>query len=80
MHLMVPEVSKFDVFVWAQAFVWRELLKDVLDEAVDLAGLEAYLAYRPWESTEKEFAYSHAVVQRRIGQGTIICIYWTLHT
>jgi hypothetical protein len=65
-HLVVPEVTKFDVYIWAQAFEWQELLKDVLDEPVDLAGLEAYLAYRQWESAEKKTAYTHALVQERI--------------
>ena len=31
-----------------------------------MAGLSAYLAYRPWESPEKSFAYTHAVVQKRV--------------
>ena len=65
-HMMVPEETKFDVYVWAQGFAWQELLKDVLNETVDRAGLEARLAYRPWESPEKEIVYRQAVEQKRI--------------
>ena len=63
---LVPKVSKFDVYVWAQAFVWQELLKEVLGEPVNLAGLEAYLAYRPWEGAEKLSAYNDAIAKKRI--------------
>ena len=65
-HLMVPEISKLDVYFWAQAFVVQELLKDVLDESIDMAGLEAKLAYRPWESQEKKLVYLQAIDQMRI--------------
>ena len=65
-HLVVPEVIKFDVYVWAQAFAWQEMLKDVFDELVNMAGLEAKLAYRPWESTKKERRYLQAIDQMRI--------------
>ena len=39
-HLAVPEgVSKHNVYLWAHAFARYELFKDVLGEAVDMAGL-----------------------------------------
>ena len=65
-HLLVPEETRFDVYIWAQAFSWRELLQDVLDETADMTGLSAYLAYRPWESADQRFAYVQAVGQKRI--------------
>ena len=65
-HSLVPEESMFDVYIWAQAFSWRELRHDVLDETVDMTGLSAYLAYRPWESAGKRFAYVQAVGHQRV--------------
>lgn len=65
-HLLVPEESRLDVYVWAQAFSRRELLQDILGETVDMTGLSAYLAYRPWESAEKRFVYVQAVENDRI--------------
>lgn len=65
-HLLVPEESRFDVYIWAQAFLWREMLHDVLDETADMTGLSAYLAYRPWASAEQRITYGQAVGQKRI--------------
>ena len=66
-HLALPEVeNKLDIYLWAGDFVRYELFKDVLGEAVDLAGLDAILAYKPWESLEKKGLYWLALNDGRI--------------
>ena len=48
-HLATPDVGMRDVWLLAERFVYRELCHEVLGERLDMADLEAQLAYRPWE-------------------------------
>jgi len=65
-HLAAPEMNKFNVCHLAQRFVHRELASLVLGVTLELADLEAYLAYRPWASDSKRHAYFLAVERKRI--------------
>ena len=53
-HLAVPDEDNLvNIFVWAEAFVEYELLRDVLEVKMDMAGMTPYLAYKPWKSDEE---------------------------
>lgn len=66
-HQLVPEVeSKLDIYLWAEAFVRYELFKDILGKPVDVTGLWAYLAYKPWEGDFALDLYNIAWTRGRI--------------
>ena len=50
-----------DVEGVSAAFATRELVHHVLGEKLDLADLEGFLAYRPWEGHEERWRYLRAV-------------------
>lgn len=65
-HIAAPDVGLDDSFWMAQRFVGREQMHDVLDLPLYMDDLDAHLAYKPWESTEKREVYLHAVEEGRI--------------
>jgi hypothetical protein len=65
-HLALPEVDGKDIILWAEAFVRYELLRDVLGNTVDMAGITAYLSHKPWTSDKSKEEYTKAVVEGRI--------------
>jgi hypothetical protein len=66
-HLAVPDVvNAFDIYVWAEHFVRREMFSEVLGTPSDMADLEAYLAFRPWSGPKNLFMYSRAIAEERI--------------
>ena len=65
-HMAAPDVGLDDSFWLAQRFVGREQMHDVLDLPLHMDDLDAHLAYKPWESTEKREVYLHAVEASRI--------------
>ena len=60
-HLALPELNRpknlVDVLAFAQPFVVKEMLHDLLGEPLDLSALEAHLAFKPWASPERLSAY-----------------------
>lgn len=66
-HVAAPDIEFVsDVIFLAERFVVREVAKDVLDTPLDLADLEAHLAYRPWLSDQNRETYLRAVQEKRI--------------
>ena len=66
-HLAVPEMEvKLNVYLWAEEICRQELYRDLLEKPMDLAGIDAYLAYQPWASPENEAAYTAARREDRI--------------
>ena len=59
-HLAAPELDK--EFIWriAQWFLARELVQVLLNVPLELADLEAFLAYKPWVEANRE-AYERAI-------------------
>jgi hypothetical protein len=66
-HLIDPEMDNEHVWHWAQQFVARELVHDLLDAPMALADLEAVLAYRAWRPESRE-AYDQAIQAGRISR------------
>lgn len=64
-HLVDLELDYMWVWTIAQWFVARELIHDLLDGPLELADLEAYLAYRPWRKDNLAI-YRRAVEDGRI--------------
>ena len=58
------------VKILTERFVLRELDSEVLDWPIDVADLEAFLAYRPWEGLPNDTTnydiYKEAIRSRRI--------------
>ena len=65
-HWAVPDIEGYDVWVFAQRFVYRELRHELLGEPLELADLEAHLAYKPWASEEQHQMYQRAITRQRI--------------
>jgi hypothetical protein len=70
-HQAAPDVRHYiDVWFLAQQFANRELVHEVLGEPLDLADLEARLAYKPWqgfpEDQSRGEAYWAALEENRI--------------
>jgi hypothetical protein len=69
-HQAIPDLGFSEVNILADNFVLRELNRDVLAIPMELADLQAFIAYRPWEglpgdSTKYE-GYREAISQGRI--------------
>jgi len=66
-HLAVPEMeTKINVYLWAEEFCRLELYQHVLGKPMDAAGLEAYLAYKPWTDEGSLAIYNEALFSGRI--------------
>ncbi len=66
-HLVVPEgANQLDIYFWAEQFARREMFSEILGNPLDMADLEAYLAYKPWAGPNNLFIYSQAVAEKRI--------------
>ena len=66
-HLAVPDgANPLDIYLWAEHFVLREMFSEVLDSPLDMADLEAYLAYKPWAGPKNLLIYSQAIAEKRI--------------
>lgn len=70
-HQAAPNLSKhLDVWFLAQRFANRELLHEVLGQPLEMADLEAHLAYKPWqgfpEDQSRGEAYWAALEENRI--------------
>ena len=67
MHLAVPDgVNTLDIYFWAEHLVRREMFSEVLDSPLDVADIEAYLAYKPWAGPDNLALYSQAVAENRV--------------
>ena len=64
-HKAVPTIGKRDTWFLALRFMLRELAHDVLNLPLDVADLEAHLAYKPWDEDRREI-YNKAVEDGRI--------------
>ena len=66
-HLAVPDgVNTLDIYFWAEHLVRREMFSEVLDSPLDVADIEAYLAYKPWAGPDNLALYSLAVTEKRV--------------
>ena len=66
-HLAVPDgVNTLDIYFWAEHLVRREMFSEVLDTPLDVADIEAYLAYKPWTGPDNLDLYSQAVTEKRV--------------
>ena len=65
-HLAVSDAECLDVHIWAEEFTRRERYEVLLNRPRDVSGVEAYLAYRPWDGPEK-----FAVYERALSEGWI---------
>ena len=70
-HQAAPNQDKEFVRITAEQLWQCELYKDVLGKNVDVSGIEAYLAYRPWMSQEHQTAYHQAITDGRASGGAI---------
>ena len=64
-HLACPEIGRGLVWGIAQSFVARELIHERLGEPLLVADIEAYLAYKPWLSEQRE-VYAQALQAGRV--------------
>jgi hypothetical protein len=66
-HSAAPEINNVvDIVVMAERFIIREMLNQLLKEPLELADLQAHLAYRPWLNDQRRAAYLQAVEAKRI--------------
>ena len=68
-HLADPELGYFDVWCFAERFVTREVARAFLGntlDPLDVADLEAHLAFRPWTDEESRRNYQEAIETGRI--------------
>ena len=56
-HLADPDLDMFSVLSLAKAIEVRETIHDLLDMPMELADLEALLAYKPWRDHERLQVY-----------------------
>ena len=60
-HLALPEEPIEHVAGWADDLALRELARDVFADPFDIAGIEAWFAYRPWIDEEHQREYDQDV-------------------
>ena len=65
-HQAAPDQDNLFVWMWATQLLQCDLFKDILKKTVDVSGIEAYLAYRAWQSPKQQTDYDQAVKDRRI--------------
>ena len=65
-HQADPDAPMKDVWAMAQHFTAREMAFDYLNAPADFGDLQAVVAYKPWQSTEKLRVYLDAVAEGRI--------------
>ena len=60
-HQAAPDETRFFVWMWGRE-LWRcDLYKDVLGKPADPSGIEAYLAYKPWQNPKQQDIYDRAI-------------------
>ena len=64
-HLAIPDLDEWYLWILGNAYAFREIAHEVLEEPLDLQDLDAFLAFRPWEDGKNE-AYQKAVARGRI--------------
>ena len=66
-HLAAPQLNQQQVWILGWTIALRELRHEVLLDSSDMKDLEAYLAYKPWESKEAKARYQRAIARGIIG-------------
>ena len=60
-HQAAPDETRFFVWMWGRE-LWRcDLYKDILGKPADPSGIEAYLAYKPWQNPKQQDIYDRAI-------------------
>lgn len=65
-HLSARDLGMEDNYWLAERFAIRELEHNVLGLPLEMADLEAHLAYKPWATEERRQAYLRSVEEERI--------------
>ena len=65
-HQAAPAQDNGFVYIWSDQLWKCELSRDVLGKHVDISGIDAYLAYRPWMSEKNQIDYDQAESDGRI--------------
>ena len=60
-HLALPDISNEDVYEIAGAFAAREIAHDLLDKPLNTADLQAWVAWKPYESEEAKQSYNDEI-------------------
>ena len=67
LHQAVPDMENLlDIYLWGEHFVYREIIGEIFGEEPNLSDLEAYIAYKPWKSSESLDRYTLAAREQRI--------------
>ena len=83
-HLAAPELSPLNIVFMAAEFEHRELVHEVFGQTMEMADLEAFLAFKPWIDEQHLLAYTDAVDRQQIpafqnqlkaGEGTAVNLF-----